>query len=110
MSQKLLLEKRKRLEKILSGVKEGYILEIGCGRGVKNIYLIAVNIFDRPFKADGIEFLTKYKAEGKEWEEEMRETHFFFTEEDFEKFFNKVGFIVKSKGKYTMFVKKQINF
>ncbi len=45
--------------------------------------------------ADAIEFITKHHAEDEEhWREEMRETHLFFTEDDFRRALEQVGFDV----------------
>ncbi len=45
--------------------------------------------------ADAVEFITKHHAEGEEhWQEEMRESHLFFTEEDFRQALREAGFNV----------------
>jgi ubiquinone/menaquinone biosynthesis C-methylase UbiE len=45
--------------------------------------------------ADAVEFVTKYRSSTEEdWKEEMEETHFFFTEEDYRETARKVGFAI----------------
>jgi len=47
--------------------------------------------------ADAFEFVSKYHAEDEEhWQEEMHETHFFFTKSEFEVALGEVGFDVTS--------------
>ena len=47
--------------------------------------------------ADGVEFISKYRSPSEEdWEEEMGETHFFYTMEDYRKAASQAGFSVKS--------------
>ena len=45
--------------------------------------------------ADAVEFISKYRSPGEEdWKEEMTETHFFFTEENFKKLAQKTNFTI----------------
>jgi ubiquinone/menaquinone biosynthesis C-methylase UbiE len=47
--------------------------------------------------ADGVEFISKYRSPSEEdWKEEMGETHFFYTMEDYRKAAPQAGFTVKS--------------
>jgi len=48
--------------------------------------------------SDCLEFLTKYK--GSRWQEEMRETHFFYTEEEFRRILTNSGFSIVHVEKY----------
>jgi ubiquinone/menaquinone biosynthesis C-methylase UbiE len=48
--------------------------------------------------SDCLEFLTKYK--GSRWQEEMRETHFFYTEEEFRRILKNLGFSIVHVEKY----------
>jgi ubiquinone/menaquinone biosynthesis C-methylase UbiE len=48
--------------------------------------------------SDCLEFLTKYK--GSRWQEEMRETHFFYTEEEFRQMLTNSGFNIVHVRKY----------
>lgn len=46
--------------------------------------------------ADAVEFISKYHCTDEEdWKEEMNETHFFFTEEDYQQLADQMGFVVK---------------
>lgn len=46
--------------------------------------------------ADAIEFISKYRSPDEEdWQEEMHETHFFFTEEEYQEMAQKTGFVIK---------------
>lgn len=49
-------------------------------------------------KADCLEFLTKYAS--KDWEEEMKEAHYFYTLDDFRQRLLKTGFSIKTERKY----------
>lgn len=50
--------------------------------------------------ADAVEFVSKYHSSSEEdWKEEMSETHFFFTEEDYQETAERTGFIIKSSMK-----------
>ena len=66
--------------------------------------------------ADAIEFISKYSFKGKEWKEEMGETHFFFTLEEYKKVAKKNGFIIKglkklSRGeKWRVEIRKDVDF
>jgi len=47
--------------------------------------------------ADAVEFISKYRSPSEEdWEEEMSETHFFFTMEDYRKAGPRAGFAVRT--------------
>lgn len=47
--------------------------------------------------ADAVEFISKYRSPSEEdWNEEMGETHFFFTEEEYREAAQGAGFIIKS--------------
>jgi hypothetical protein len=48
--------------------------------------------------SDCLEFLTKYK--GSRWQEEMREMHFFYTEEEFRRILMNSGFSIVHVRKY----------
>ncbi len=67
--------------------------------------------------ADAVEFISKYRSPAEEdWNEEMDETHFFFTEEEYMKTARKVGFVVHDVRKlskseaYWKEVKRDIGF
>jgi cyclopropane fatty-acyl-phospholipid synthase-like methyltransferase len=46
--------------------------------------------------ADAVEFISKYRSPSEEdWNEEMRETHFFFTEEEYKEIAQKTRFTIK---------------
>jgi SAM-dependent methyltransferase len=46
--------------------------------------------------ADAVEFASKYRSPDEEdWQEEMRETHFFFTEEEYQEMAQRTGFVIK---------------
>jgi ubiquinone/menaquinone biosynthesis C-methylase UbiE len=45
---------------------------------------------------DAVEFISKYRSPNEQdWKEEMEETHFFFTEDDYKDTAQKTGFIIK---------------
>lgn len=46
--------------------------------------------------ADAVEFISKYRSPDEEdWQEEMRETHFFFTEEEYQEMAQRTGLVIK---------------
>jgi SAM-dependent methyltransferase len=51
--------------------------------------------------ADAAEFISKYhySPNGEDWKEEMSETHFFFTEEEYKEIAQQAGFIVEDSMK-----------
>ena len=50
--------------------------------------------------ADAVEFVSKYRSPSEEdWKEEMNETHFFFTEEDYQKIAKQTGFKIRDSMK-----------
>jgi len=50
--------------------------------------------------ADATEFISKYRSPDEEdWKEEMGETHFFFTKEEYQEVAQRTGFIIKNSKK-----------
>ncbi|KYK32499.1 MAG: methyltransferase domain-containing protein [Theionarchaea archaeon] len=56
--------------------------------------------------ADALDFLSKYLCPPEEWGEEMGETHFFFTEEEYHEAAQKAGFTIKESRKLKRYKKR----